>query len=34
MQVAAEGVLVIACQAEVSPEEIKIIRRLPVKLES
>jgi len=32
-KVAKEGVLVIAYQAEVSPEEIKITRRLHVKLE-
>jgi len=32
VKVAKEGVLVIAYQAEVSPEEIKIARRLPVKL--
>ena len=32
-QVAEAGVLVIAYQAKVSPEEIKIARRLPVKLE-
>jgi sugar fermentation stimulation protein A len=32
-KVAKEGVLVIAYQAAVSPEEIKITRRLPVKME-
>ena len=33
VQVAKEDVLVIAYQAEVSPDEIRIARRLPVKLE-